>query len=249
MNQKIRTLVKTLYDVQEMRIRSSNRLKKKKDGTAQAITEINIEAEGSLVMNDVLHETSDMEKKLLKEIAVLVKAHPLWKEFLEEVKGCGPLMAAVILSEYDIIKAETVSKLWQFTGLNPGMVRGNKASGSKKDGTFKLIKSDEMVRGDKKTKGFLCPFNSWLRTKMIGVLAGGFLKARSPYKKYYDDYKARLKQEEGWKEKSKGHRDAAAKRYMIKMFLKDLYVAWRTLEGLTVREPYAEEYLGKKHSA
>jgi hypothetical protein len=35
---------------------------------------------------------------------------------------------------------------------------------------------------------------------------------------------------------------------MIKQFLKDLYVHWRTLEGLPVRQPYAEEYLGKVHS-
>ena len=46
-----------------------------------------------------------------------------------------------------------------------------------------------------------------------------------------------------------GHIDRMSKRYMIKMFLQDLYVAWRTLEGLSVRKPYAEEYLDKKHEA
>jgi hypothetical protein len=35
---------------------------------------------------------------------------------------------------------------------------------------------------------------------------------------------------------------------MIKMFVKDLYVAWRTIEGLEVRKPYQEEYLGKVHN-
>ena len=35
---------------------------------------------------------------------------------------------------------------------------------------------------------------------------------------------------------------------MIKMFLKDLYIAWRTLEGLEVRKPYEEEYLNRKHN-
>jgi hypothetical protein len=35
---------------------------------------------------------------------------------------------------------------------------------------------------------------------------------------------------------------------MLKMFLKDLYVAWRKIEGLEVREPYAAEYLGKRHA-
>ena len=53
--------------------------------------------------------------------------------------------------------------------------------------------------------------------------------------------------EKSWKDETKGHRDNAARRYMIKMFLKDLYVVWRTVEGLPVRAPYQEEYLGHKH--
>jgi len=36
---------------------------------------------------------------------------------------------------------------------------------------------------------------------------------------------------------------------MVKMFLKDLYVAWRELEGLEIRRPYEEEYLGRVHHA
>lgn len=46
---------------------------------------------------------------------------------------------------------------------------------------------------------------------------------------------------------SQAHRHNAAKRYMIKMFLLELHKVWRKLEGLEVRPPYAEEYLGIKH--
>ena len=66
------------------------------------------------------------------------------------------------------------------------------------------------------------------------------------YAKFFYDYRNRLKSE-GWG-KSDGHRKNAAIRYMVKMFLLDLYKEWRTLEGLPVREPYAEEYLGKRHA-
>ena len=52
-----------------------------------------------------------------------------------------------------------------------------------------------------------------------------------------------------WKDAYVAHRHKAANRKMIKEFLKDVYVAWRTIEGLPVREPYSEEYLGKKHNA
>lgn len=40
-----------------------------------------------------------------------------------------------------------------------------------------------------------------------------------------------------------------AMRYMVKRFLVDLYVAWRTIEGLTVEPEYNEGKLGHKHAA
>lgn len=43
------------------------------------------------------------------------------------------------------------------------------------------------------------------------------------------------------------HRKNMAIRYMVKVFLKDLWVAWRTLEGLPVTPDYAEAKLGLKH--
>jgi hypothetical protein len=45
------------------------------------------------------------------------------------------------------------------------------------------------------------------------------------------------------------HRHAAAVRYMVKQFLLELHTQWRLLEGLPVRKPYAEEYLGRTHNA
>ena len=196
-------------------------------------------------------------KKLIKKgLKHLVREYPIWKEFLKDIKGCGETMAAVIISEIDIHKADTVSKIWQFAGLNPGMVRGKKFKG--KGDNKKIIVSDEMVRGDKKTAGFLCPYNQFLKAKMCGVLGAGFLKAESPYREYYDNMKHRLISAD-WGMESKnptdpkrpkaGHQHKAANRYMVKMFIKDLYIAWRTLEGLPVREPYQEEYLKKRHTA
>jgi hypothetical protein len=51
-----------------------------------------------------------------------------------------------------------------------------------------------------------------------------------------------------WQDTSKAHRDRAARRKMIKFFLADLYARWRLLEGLHVREPYAVEYLNRRHA-
>jgi hypothetical protein len=45
-----------------------------------------------------------------------------------------------------------------------------------------------------------------------------------------------------------GHIHNMSVRYMIKMFLKDLYNAWRKLEGLEVDEDYWTKYIsGRQH--
>lgn len=46
---------------------------------------------------------------------------------------------------------------------------------------------------------------------------------------------------------SPGRRNRMALRYMMKMFLKDLYIAWRTVEGLEVHPSYQEAKLGHTH--
>lgn len=47
--------------------------------------------------------------------------------------------------------------------------------------------------------------------------------------------------------RSPAHRHAAAQRYMVKMFLMAFWEKWRVMEGLSIREPYAKEYLGIEH--
>lgn len=278
---ELRAMVRTMYDYQDMRIRTAGRLRLNADDLLVDETNMDdaeISEKDYETLEYVKISTSKIEKKLEKEIKKIVKSVPVYNEFLLNVRGCAHLMSAACLSELDIYKAENVSKMWQFAGLNSGLVKGKKiVKIIKSTDTSRLIRSyenkkgekcgiiltDEMIRGDKLTAGFIAPFNQWLRTKLIGVLAGGMVKAQNGEKgknyaiDFYYPYKHRLEQSENevmhlgkmtaWKDVSKGHRDSAAKRYMIKMFLKDLYVAWRTLEGLPVREPYQEQYLGHKH--
>jgi hypothetical protein len=258
--QMLKMMVRARDDFQDMRTRMDNRLGVKADGSAQQVEDRNVDggpAQDALIA--VADTARDQETALLKSMGKLLKTFPIYTEFLASVKGCGPASAGWIISSYDIYKADTVSKLWQFTGLNPGMVPGKKRVEGKEKGEYTIVATDQMVRGDKLTPGFVAPFNKRLRAAVVGVMADSFIKCKSEYARYYYEYKARLEQEQNkvggndeaksWCDESKGHRDRAAKRYMIKMFLKDLYVQWRTLHGLPVRVPYAEEYLGKKHSA
>ena len=254
----IRILMRTREDFQSMRKRIDNRLGQKKDGTLQEVDEREILSDMAIYLKENRDYLKLQEKSTETYIKNILKEIPVYNEFLLNVKGVGGAMAGWIISEFDIDIATTVSKMWQYAGLNPGLVYGKKRIEKKK--SFSIVVTDELIRGDKLTPGFISPFNGKLRTVLCGILADSFLKSKSSYAlDYYYPYKTRLEQEESvitgnskgkkWKETSPGHRNNAAKRYMIKMFIKDLYVAWREIEGLPVRKPYAEEYLGKRHSA
>jgi hypothetical protein len=91
-------------------------------------------------------------------------------------------------------------------------------------------------------------FNPFLKTKLIGVLGTSFLRSGSQYAQVYYDYKNRLENHPKYKDVSKAHRHNMAIRYMIKMFLKDMWVFWRKAEGLEVTPSYAEAKLGIVHS-
>ena len=304
----VRLLVRVREDFQSMRKRMDNRIGRKANGEEQDIPEREFNEADLGMFSASANAAHDQEVEIEKSLKKVLKRFPVYNEYLADVKGVGPIAAGWIIAEYDIHIATTVSKMWQFTGLNPSMVRGKKRVkvadykpamgaivGNIKDGddiSEYIVVTGEMVRGDRLSAGFVAPFNKRLRTAMVGVLADGFIKAGlrwavtdeseylensvycrikdkkhqravigSPQVEMYMQCKERLLHEENlvstadpdkaksWSEESKGHRDRAAKRYMIKMFLKDLYVAWRTLEGLPVRKPYHEEYLGHKHSA
>jgi hypothetical protein len=254
----VRTLVRAREDFQGMRKKMDNRLGRKADGTDQDLTESRaFRIDDTEMFTSVADACRSQEKEIEKMLKKILKRFPIYNDYLLHVKGVGDIAAGWIIGEFDIEKATTVSKMWQFAGLNPGLVKGKKRV-DHEDGKVEFVETGEMIRGDKLTPGHVSPFNQNLRTALVGVLADGFIKQQNYYcMEFYYPYKARLEQEENtvlhvgkekqWKDVNKGHRDRAAKRYMIKMFLKDLYVAWRTIEGLPVRPSYQEEYLGHKH--
>ncbi len=169
--------------------------------------------------------------------------YKVFTDFLEGVKGIGPAMAGVIISEIDIAKAKYPSSLWKYAGLDVGP-DGNGRS-RKKEHLIDIEYEDK--KGEIKTKKGIT-FNPFLKTKLTGVLAASFLKVKeSPYKDTYYGYKAWLEQHPLHKEKTKGHRHNMAMRYIVKIFLIDLHREWRGIEGLPVSTPYSEGKLGMVH--
>jgi len=267
-------------------------------------------------------EIEDKTKALIKST---VERFPIYNEFLKNILGLKAAGAGWIIAEFNIHEADTISKLWSYAGLNPSMTPGKKIIEPKKykpsmgvkikemysytgdNGavlkkpklTHYMVLTNDMVRADKLTKGFVSPFNKRLRTALIGIVAPGLIKAglrwepcsdeeynnlpeeyrdirdkkikkvmvknvkckltiKNEYCQVYHDYKHRLAHSSHqvmhndkptpWKDVSKGHRESAAKRKMIKFLLQDIYKHWRAIEGLPVRAPYQEEYLGHTYS-
>lgn len=86
--------------------------------------------------------------------------------------------------------------------------------------------------------------NAFLRENGYDVVV-----VRSKYGAIYDDYKNRIRQMPAHADKSPNHTHNMALRYVVKRFLADLYVAWRTLEGLPVMPEYSVAKLGLEHGA
>jgi hypothetical protein len=184
------------------------------------------------------------EKEYFKSLEPIVKEFPLWNEFLVHVKGVGPMMAGVILSVIDIHIATHSSKIWKYAGIDVtefGTGRSRKAD-SLVDRTYVNKDGVEEIRKS-------ITFNPFLKTKLLGVLGPSFLRTGkdNKYSQIYYGYKNRLENHPNWAEESKLHIHNASIRYMIKMFIIDLYTAWRTLEGLPVSQPYHVTKLGLVH--
>jgi len=191
------------------------------------------------------------EKDHFDRIKDVIIDHPIWP-FFENIKGIDRAMAGVCISELDPYKAETVSGFWKYAGVDVVKVGDNWEGRSKREGH--LVKRKYIDKQGKEQEKDSITYNPFLKTKLCGVLAGCFIKCNSPqYRPYYDNYKHRMENHAKWGvhndgqiKGNKGHRDDMAKRYMIKMFLADLWEAWRTVEGLPVRATYAVDKLGHR---
>lgn len=185
----------------------------------------------------------DSEELHFKNLGHVLKDYKIFIQFLDGVKGIGPAMAGVIISEIDIHKAEYPSSLWAYAGLD---VAADGAGRSRRKEHQVDIEYEDSEGNSATRKGIT--FNPFLKTKLIGVLGASFLKqSEGEYRQIYLDYKNRLENHPKHIEKSKGHRHNMAVRYMVKIFLINLHRVWRELEGLTVTVPYHEAKLGLKH--
>jgi len=264
----LRSLIETYQDLQNLRIQLGNRLlsnfrfklgqhpnKKLEDPTAQkiftflkseyqrisdVIAQLSkksdrlsffkkqtglIEQEFEYEFSRLYFEILNFETMLVTQTKQLVQGFPIWEAFLKNVPGVGPIIAGYLVSYLDPHRAPYPSSFWHYAGLH--VVDG---------------------KAPRKQRGQKCAWNHRLRAKLLGVLGDQFVKRPgTKYGQIYRDYKHRLENHPKWQKTSKMHRHRAAVRYAVKIFLRDLWVAWRKVEGLPVVPDYAEAKLGLQH--
>ena len=258
----LRRKVKMFYDMQRLRIQTAGRTYDRAAENEIELAEVDI-----IQLERRAGELEGVEKEILRDIAAHLKTMPVYTEILSDkkrFKGIGVTLAAVIISEVDIKRAETASALWRYAGLAPVPCRRcklckdevKKARGGSYVHAFNRAdkckikevpesNTYESSRAERPAKGEKLAYNRFFKTKMVGVMADCLLKANSPFRSFYDDYKHRLVS--GNRGRSDGHRHRMALRYMVKQVLLEIWRDWRELEGLAVRPSYQEEYLGHTH--
>ena len=231
----LRSYVKTYYDVQDLRVACGNRLAaiylskhpeaksgKRVKGIAEKLAKTkefgefvaSEEASGNPIAK-LYGRLVEMEDELKEQIEWQVKVHRMWP-WLSSVKGVGSLHAAVLLSEIDVEKADTISSLWKFAGYCPG---------------------PRPKKGEKRW------YNAFLK-KTLYLIGSRFLILKTePYARIYREAKERYSSRPDLKDVSKGRIHLMSMRKMIQVFLSHLWLLWRWKLGLSIRPPYPLEYL------
>ena len=228
----IKSTVANIRVTQEERIRESNRNHEKADGSAtrnadEARRQMKTSDEHKEFVDTMVGRLREIEDMWVDHLKGCIQKHPVYNRFLKNVSGCGPALAGDLLSEFKVENVYYIGQLFKYAGI---------------------------VGSTKRVKGQKADYNVYLKKRLLGVLPGSFLKARSPYAVYYYEYRIRMIQrwmnasEEEKKNLTINHQHMMANRFMVQRFVKDYYMAFRRIMDIPEIRPYEEEKLGIIHS-
>ncbi len=156
-----------------------------------------------------------MEEYIDNQMKLTVSDHPVWKNWLNQVKGIELRLAAKVVGVMASAFKEgegpehygSISQAWSFLGL--GTVNGKAA---------------------KAVKGQPLPYNSTAKSVLLGQVGPSLIRAQGAY---YQLYKTRRAYEERNGAKNV-HRRAI--RWMVKIFVSHTLEIWWSAYGLPIRE-------------
>jgi hypothetical protein len=183
------------------------------------------------------------EETAVYTIKEYLETFKIYTNYLADIPGCGPLMSAVLISYLDIEKAKYPSSFVKYAGLD--VAPDGRGRGKYKD---HLVEREYIDKDGKVNTKLGITYSPFLHTKLLAVLGSAFIKARSPYAEIF--YETRHREEMKNESRPENKKLSAAHIYkrsirrMMRIFLQDLHVKWRQLEGLPVSKPYEVEKLG-----
>lgn len=258
---EVKILNRLLYDTQKLRIALGNMILAK-EGRGETITKR---------MAGMYQDMEALEKKAEGVVGDIVLGLPVWEKYLKGVRGIGIKLASSLIAEIgDISKFDTISKLWAYFALTPNYVVGKCSEGhdlimssdhlticpvmgketTTPDGIISRPKCGGKIeiiervygKAPKRKANHHYLFNTRGKT-LAWKIAGQFLKqGDDEYRNLYYQIKENEKLKNP--EIKDGHAHNRALRKVAKVFLANLWLNWRELEGLPIRMPYAHEKLG-----
>ncbi|HSG61617.1 MAG TPA: hypothetical protein VLA24_09310 [Pseudomonadales bacterium] len=223
--------------------------------------------EGSVIVGKKTYQTFHLDETLEVARKIMIyqgTTVPVW-DWITSIKGlgAGSQAAKVLALIDDIEKFDSVAKLWRYAGYglykyyeDDGKViapiRGKVKQGTGEDSVINEIETEQkegwklVTVRDRGINGYVLPYNKKLKSTLYIMATLGFINQQTPY---YSDiyYSEKIRQRELHPEKivengvtkfNDGHIHNRAIRKMIKEFLKNLWIEWRTLEGLPTGEEY-----------
>jgi hypothetical protein len=215
-DEEAKYLVRQYYLWQELRIGSQAQLRSLEDKPNSTISWL-------------WDEQATMEELAKEFLDKYTMANPIGR-WMRSIDGIGPVIAACILANVDITKAQTAGAIWRYAGLDPDVKwgKGEKRpwNADLKVACWKLGESFVKVSGKEDAYyGQLYKERKILETTRNE--AGEFAQqaaAQLAAKKFGEDTDARKHLEAG--RLPPAHIHARAKRYAVKMFLSHLHHVW-----------------------
>jgi hypothetical protein len=165
-----------------------------------------------------------MRDAVEKEMRLLARQTPGWA-FVQTVAGVSDLGLAVIVGEAGNLGTyPTKDHLWKRLGLAvmDGRRQGNPGAGATAEDWIR-----HGYRGARRAEVYAFIDDVMFRSQWRGEREGVPAHPIGPYGEYYRrkkfEYAVRYRDEAG----GKAHAENAARRYMAKMFVRDLWAAWR----------------------
>ena len=198
---------------------------------------------------------SMLEKQCLNSIKAQVASFPIWNDYLKYVKGCGELTAACFISKINPATCMHITKLFRYAGLdvvyNPESEKWEgRTNGFRRGKSAHLIKRQKSLATGEVMEYDAISYNPFIKTRCY-LLFGSLMKAKNPwYTDVYWAYRNRIEQRNNLLPEDKrltlGHINMMAARYVSKMFLQDMWIHLRLMNGYIPYRPYADTKLNNK---